>query len=81
MSHQYYKPANFRLQRSELAVPGSSHNMFEKAFKERVMGHAGAIMSAYRRKCCWKSWIIERVRVKISKNSSVMGETAKSVLK
>ena len=31
MSHQYYKPAKSRLQRSELAVPGSSPNMFEKA--------------------------------------------------
>ncbi len=31
MSHQYYKPAKSRLQRSELAVPGSSPKMFEKA--------------------------------------------------
>ena len=31
MSHQYYKPAESRLQRSELAVPGSSPKMFEKA--------------------------------------------------
>ena len=31
MSHKYYKPANSRLQRSELAVPGSSPKMFEKA--------------------------------------------------
>ena len=31
MSHQYYKPARSRLQRSELAVPGSSPKMFEKA--------------------------------------------------
>ena len=31
MSHQYYKPARSRLQRSELAVPGSSPQMFEKA--------------------------------------------------
>ena len=30
MSHQYYKPAKSRLQRSELAVPGSSPKMFEK---------------------------------------------------
>ena len=31
MSHQYYRPAKSRLQRSELAVPGSSPKMFEKA--------------------------------------------------
>ena len=31
MSHQYYNPARTRLQRSELAVPGSSPKMFEKA--------------------------------------------------
>ena len=31
MSHQFYIPAKSRLQRSELAVPGSSPQMFEKA--------------------------------------------------
>ena len=31
MSHKFYKPAKFRLQRSELAVPGSSPKMFETA--------------------------------------------------
>ena len=31
MSHKYYKSARSRLQRSELAVPGSSPKMFEKA--------------------------------------------------
>ena len=31
MSHKYYLPARTRLQRSELAVPGSSPQMFEKA--------------------------------------------------
>ena len=31
MSFKYYKPAKSRLQRSELAVPGSSPKMFEKA--------------------------------------------------
>ena len=31
MSHKFYKPAKSRLQRSELAVPGSSPKMFEKA--------------------------------------------------
>jgi len=31
MSHRFYKPVKSRLQRSELAVPGSSPKMFEKA--------------------------------------------------
>ena len=31
MSHKFYEPARPRLQRSELAVPGSSPEMFEKA--------------------------------------------------
>ena len=31
MSHKFYKPGRSRLQRSELAVPGSSPKMFEKA--------------------------------------------------
>ena len=31
MSHKFYKPTRSRLQRSELAVPGSSPKMFEKA--------------------------------------------------
>ena len=31
MSHKFYKPARSRLQRSELAVPGSSPKMFDKA--------------------------------------------------
>ena len=33
MSHIIYEPVNPRLQRSELAVPGSSPKMFEKALK------------------------------------------------
>ena len=36
MSHQYYKPAKSRLQRSELAVPGSSPKMFEKALNSNA---------------------------------------------
>jgi len=36
MSHQYYKPARYRLQRSELAVPGSSPKMFEKALNSNA---------------------------------------------
>ena len=36
MGHQYYKPARYRLQRSELAVPGSSPKMFEKALNSNA---------------------------------------------
>ena len=36
MSHKYYKPARSRLQRSELAVPGSSPEMFEKALNSKA---------------------------------------------
>ena len=36
MSHLYYKPAKSRLQRSELAVPGSSPKMFEKALNSNA---------------------------------------------
>ena len=36
MSHKFYKPARSRLQRSELAVPVSSPQMFEKALKSEA---------------------------------------------
>ncbi|MDC0059779.1 CoA ester lyase [Pelagibacteraceae bacterium] len=36
MSHQYYNPVKIRLQRSELAVPGSSPKMFEKALNSNA---------------------------------------------
>jgi len=36
MSHIIYEPVKQRLQRSELAVPGSSPNMFEKALKSKA---------------------------------------------
>ena len=36
MSHQYYKSAKSRLHRSELAVPGSSPKMFEKALNSNA---------------------------------------------
>ena len=36
MSHKFYKPAKSRLQRSELAVPGSSPKMFEKALNSKA---------------------------------------------
>ena len=36
MSHKQYKPARIRLQRSELAVPGSSPKMFEKALNSNA---------------------------------------------
>ena len=36
MSFKYYKPARSRLQRSELAVPGSSPEMFDKALNSKA---------------------------------------------
>ena len=36
MSHLYYKTKKTRLQRSELAVPGSSPQMFEKALNSNA---------------------------------------------
>ena len=36
MSFKYYKPARPRLQRSELAVPGTSPEMFEKALNSKA---------------------------------------------
>ena len=36
MSHQYYKPAKARLHRSELAVPGASPKMFDKALNSNA---------------------------------------------
>ena len=36
MSFKFYKPATSRLQRSELAVPGSSPKMFEKALNSNA---------------------------------------------
>ena len=36
MSHIYYKPKKTRLHRSELAVPGSSPQMFEKALNSNA---------------------------------------------
>ncbi len=36
MSFRYYKPSKSRLQRSELAVPGSSPKMFEKALNSEA---------------------------------------------
>ena len=36
MSHTFYKSVRQRLQRSELAVPGSNPGMFEKAFKSEA---------------------------------------------
>jgi len=36
MSFKYYKPAKSRLQRSELAVPGTSPEMFEKALNSKA---------------------------------------------
>jgi len=49
--------------------------------KGRVMGHAGAIVSAYGESAVEKVELLKECGVIISKNPSVMGETVKSVLK
>ena len=48
--------------------------------KGRVMGHAGAIVSAYGESAIEKVEILKECGVTISKNPSVMGDTVKSVL-
>ena len=48
--------------------------------KNRVMGHAGAIVSAYGESAFEKVELLKEYGVTISKNPSVMGETVKSVL-
>ena len=49
--------------------------------KGRIMGHAGAIVSAYGESAFEKVELLKEYGVTISKNHSVMGETVKSVLK
>tara|TARA_B110001454_G_scaffold156326_1_gene145582 strand:- start:394 stop:1281 length:888 start_codon:yes stop_codon:yes gene_type:complete len=49
--------------------------------KGRVMGHAGAIVSAYGESAVEKVELLKECGVLISKNPSVMGETVKQVLK
>ena len=48
--------------------------------KGRVMGHAGAIVSAYGESAVEKVELLKECRVTISKNPSVMGETIRQVL-
>ena len=48
--------------------------------KGRVMGHAGAIVSAYGESAVEKVELLKECGVTISKNPSVMGETVKSVI-
>ena len=48
--------------------------------KGRVMGHAGAIVSAYGESAIEKVEILKECGITISKNPSVMGDTVKSVL-
>jgi malate-CoA ligase subunit alpha len=48
--------------------------------KGRVMGHAGAIVSAYGESAVEKVELLKECGVKISKNPSVMGETVKEIL-
>ena len=49
--------------------------------KGRVMGHAGAIVSAYGESAVEKVELLKESGVKIAKNPSVMGETVQSVIK
>ena len=48
--------------------------------KGRVMGHAGAIVSAYGESAIEKVEILKECGITISKNPSVMGDTVKAVL-
>ena len=48
--------------------------------KGRVMGHAGAIVSAYGESAVEKVELLKECGVTISKNPSVMGDTVKKVL-
>ena len=48
--------------------------------KGRVMGHAGAIVSAYGESAIEKVEILKQYGISISKNPSVMGETVKAAL-
>ena len=48
--------------------------------KGRVMGHAGAIVSAYGESAVEKVELLKECGITISKNPSVMGETVKLVL-
>ena len=49
--------------------------------KGRVMGHAGAIVSAYGESAVEKVELLKESGVKIAKNPSVMGETVQSIIK
>ena len=48
--------------------------------KGRVMGHAGAIVSAYGESAVEKVELLKQYGVTISKNPSIMGETVKSAI-
>ena len=48
--------------------------------KGRVMGHAGAIVSAYGESAVEKVELLKECGVIISRNPSIMGETVKSAL-
>ena len=49
--------------------------------KGRVMGHAGAIVSAYGESAVEKVELLKESGITIARNPSVMGETVKSILK
>ena len=49
--------------------------------KGRVMGHAGAIVSAYGESAVEKVELLKESGITIVRNPSIMGETAKSFFK
>ena len=68
------------LKNSKIKKPVVSFIAGLTAPKGRVMGHAGAIVSAYGESAIEKVKILKECGIIISKNPSVMGDTVKSVL-
>ena len=66
--------------KENMKKPGIAYIAGLTAPKGRVMGHAGAIVSAYGESAVEKVELLKECGVTISKNPSVMGETVKSVL-
>jgi len=64
----------------EIGGPQEAYIAGVTAPKGRVMGHAGAIVSAYGESAVEKVELLKECGVVISKNPSVMGETVKSAL-
>ena len=69
-----------RFARENMSKPVIAYVAGLTAPKGRVMGHAGAIVSAYGESAVEKVELLKECGVIISKNPSVMGDTVKSVL-